>query len=122
MKKSKLALISLMLSALYAAYLIYYVSSTGSKASSGDSATQVDTTIGIVIILPHLICTGIALLMNILGYFLNVRGLILTAAILYTIAIVLMPVYAPFVLVQTILCYIAFTKMKKIPYSKDKVK
>lgn len=122
MKKSKLALISLMLSALYAAYLIYYVSSTGSKASSGDSATQVGTTIGIAIILPHLICTGIALLMNILGYFLNVRGLILTAAILYTIAIVLMPVYAPFVLVQTILCYIAFTKMKKIPYTKDKVK
>lgn len=122
MQKSKLALISLILSTLYVTYLIYYVSSTGSKASSGDSAAQVGTTIGIAIILPHLICTGIALLMNILGYFLNVRGLVLTAAILYTVAIVLMPVYAPFVLVQTILCYIAFVKMKKIKYTKDEVK
>ena len=99
MKKSKLSLTSLILSALYVIYLIYYISSTGSKVSTGDSATQVGTAI------------GIALLMNALGYFLNKRGFILTAAILYTIAIVLMPIYIPFVIIQTILCYVAFSKM-----------
>ena len=102
MKKSKLSLISLILSALYVIYLIYYIS---------NSATQVGTAIGIAIIMPHLVCTGIALLMNALGYFLNKRGFILTAAILYTIAIVLMPIYIPFVIIQTILCYVAFSKM-----------
>ena len=111
MKKSKLSLTSLILSALYVIYLIYYISSTGSKVSTGDSATQVGTAIGIAIIMPHLVCTGIALLMNALGYFLNKRGFILTAAILYTIAIVFMPIYIPFVLIQTILCYVAFSKM-----------
>ena len=49
--------------------------------------------------------------MNALGYFLNKRGFILTAAILYTIAIVLMPIYFFFVLIQTILCYVAYAKM-----------
>ena len=111
MKKSKLSLISLILSTLYVAYLIYYISNTGSKVSTGDSATQVGTAIGIAIIMPHLVCTGIALLMNALGYFLNKRGFILTAAILYTIAIVFIPIYIPFVLIQTILCYVAFSKM-----------
>ena len=111
MKKSKLSLISLILTALYVVYLIYYISSVGSKAATADSATQAGTAIGIALITPHLICTAVGLLMNILGYFLNKRGFILTAAILYTIAIVLMPIYFFFVLIQTILCYVAYAKM-----------
>lgn len=113
MKKSKLSLVSLIISTIYVIYLVHYIYNISTNTPSNDAATELGTTLGVAIIMPHLTCVGIALLMNVLGYFLNKRSLILTAAILYTVAIALMFIYTPFVIIQTILCYVAFFKMKK---------
>ena len=111
MKKSKLSLISLILSAIYVIYLIYYISDMGHQAANSGTAAQIGTAIGAALIMPHLALTGIGLLMNIIGYFMNKRGFILTAAILYTVAIFFMPLYFFFITIQAILCYVAYAKM-----------
>jgi len=54
----------------------------------------------------------LGLLFNILGWSLNKAGYALTGAILYTVGIVLMPVYIFFILIQTILSYVAYVRMK----------
>ena len=51
--------------------------------------------------------------MNALGFFMYHRGFILAGAILYVVAIALMPIYFMFTLLQGILLFIAFAKMKK---------
>ena len=50
--------------------------------------------------------------MNVIGYFANSRGFILTGAILYTVSLVLFPVYFMFVIIQMVLSYVAFARMK----------
>ena len=44
----------------------------------------------------------------------NKRGFALTGAILYTVALVLMPLYFMFVIIQMILSYVGFAKLKTI--------
>ena len=43
----------------------------------------------------------------------NKAAFALTAGILYAVAMVLFPVYFFFVIVQMILCFVAFAKMRK---------
>jgi len=41
------------------------------------------------------------------------RGFALTGAILYTVALILFPMYFMFVIIEMILSYVGFAKMKK---------
>lgn len=109
MKKNKLLLISGVLSILYLLYIIYYISTFKPATAMDQAAAGLAT----VIMMPHIIVVAIATIFNWLGYGLNKRGFALTGAILYTISIVLMPIYIPFVIVQTILSYIGYAKIKK---------
>ncbi len=109
MKKNKLLLISGILSILYLLYIIYYISTF--KADS--SAEAVGAGLAVVIIMPHLIVVGIATIFNWVAYGLNKRGFALTGAILYSVSIVLMPIYIFFVIIQTVLSYVAYAKMRK---------
>lgn len=110
-KRSKLALISLILGALYLFYIInYFLNAPGTAATSSEA---VGVGLAATIVLPHMVSTAIAVLMNALGYFMNMRGFVLAGAILYTVAIVLFPLYFMFVIIQAILSYVAFAKMKK---------
>lgn len=79
-----------------------------------DVAEQIGAGIATVVVMPHLICTTLAVIFNGLGLFLRKRGFALTGAILYTVALVLFPVYFMFVIVEMILSYIGFAKMKKV--------
>lgn len=63
--------------------------------------------------MPHLIFTVLAVLFNALGLFLRKRGFALTGGILYTVALVLFPVYFMFVIVQAVLSYIGYAKLPK---------
>lgn len=110
-KKSKLVLISLILTILYVIYLISYT--TGVFSNANNDAQVVGTGLAVAIVMPHFVSTVIGLIFNLLGYFLNHRAFVLTSAILYSVAIVLFPIYFMFVIVQMILMYIAFAKMKK---------
>ena len=111
-KKSKCLLISWILGVLYVLYLIGYIVNT--NASLTETAEAIGAGIATVIIMPHLICTVLAVIFNILGWAMNKRGFALTGAILYTVALVLMPLYFMFVIIQMILSYVGFAKLKTI--------
>lgn len=111
-KKSKCLLISWILGVLYVLYLIGYIVNT--NVSMTETAEAIGAGIATVIIMPHLICTVLAVIFNILGWAMNKRGFALTGAILYTVALVLMPLYFMFVIIQMILSYVGFAKLKTI--------
>ena len=112
-KLSKLLLIAFILGVAYSIYSIVYWG--GGAGAGADSAEQLGASIATVLVMPHLICTVLATIFNGLGLFLRKRGFALTGAILYTVALVLFPMYFMFVIVQMILSYIGFAKMKNIP-------
>lgn len=113
MNKNKVALmilIALILGVIYAAYVNYYFFV---DMPEGDSAEAIGGMIAGALVLPHVVVTCVAVLMNALGFFMYHRGFVLAGAILYVVAIALMPIYFMFTAVQGILLFIAFAKMKK---------
>lgn len=112
--KSKLLLVALVLSALYMAYSAWYWFGGGAAASVGsDSASQAGGVLAAAIVTPHLLLALLGLVFNALGFAMNKRGFALTAGILYAVSMVLFPMYFFFVLIQMILCFVAFAKMRK---------
>ena len=105
-----LLLISMLISIAYMAYSISYWGGVNTTVAS--DAEAVGSGLATVIAFPHLVSTGVGLLLNILAYFTRSRGMALAAAILYCVAMVLMPLYFFFVVIQAILCFIAFARMK----------
>lgn len=97
-------------------YLIVYL--INANASMVETAEAIGAGIATVIVMPHLICTVLAVIFNILGWAMNKRGFALTGAILYTVALVLMPLYFMFVIIQMILSYVGFAKLKTINAAK----
>lgn len=111
-KRSVLLLISAIIGVLYILYSISYW--TGANTGSGDAVEAVGAGLATALVMPHLICTGIAVLFNILGWAMNHRGFALTGAILYAVAIVLFFAYFMFVIVEMILSFVGFAKLKTI--------
>lgn len=111
-KKSVLLLISAILGVLYAIYIVVYFAGAG--AGAANSAEAVGIGIASVLVMPHMICAILAAIFNVLGWAMNKRAFALTGAILYAVAAVLFPIYALFVLVQMILSFVGFAKLKKI--------
>jgi len=62
--------------------------------------------------MPHMICAVLAAIFNMLGWSMNSRGFALTGAILYAVAAVMFPLYAMFVLVQMVLSFVGFARLK----------
>ena len=69
--------------------------------------------IATALVTPHMICTVLAVIFNGLGLFMNKRGFALTGAILYAVAIVMFIPYFMFIIIQMILSFVGFAKMKK---------
>lgn len=109
-KKSVLALISLILAWLYAIYLISHFSGA---VTTTEGAEQAGAALATALVTPHIVCVFIGAIFNTLGYFMNRHSFVLVGAILYSVAIALFPLYAFFILVQMVLSYVAFAKMKK---------
>lgn len=110
-KLSKLLLVSLIIGVIYLIYSAVYWS--GAAGSGADTAEKIGAGIATALVMPHLVMTVLAVIFNALGLFMRKRGFALTGAILYTVALVLFPVYFMFVIVEMILSYIGFAKMKK---------
>ena len=117
MKRSKLLLIALVLGVAYGAYSLVYWSGVGSDGSS--SAEAAGAAIASSLVMPHLVCTLVAVIFNALGFFLRKTAFALVAGILYAVAMVLFPGYFMFVIVQMILCFVAYGLMKKAAVKTD---
>lgn len=111
MKKSKCLLVSWILGIAYAIYLISYFASQ--NASQTEATAAIGVGIATALVMPHMVCTVLAVIFNILGWAMNKRGFALTGAILYAVAMVVFPAYFFFVIVQMILSFVGFAKMKK---------
>lgn len=111
-KRSVLLLISAILGVLYLLYSIVYWA--GVNTGSGDTSEAIGVGIATVLVMPHLICTGIAVIFNILGWVMNHRGFALTGAILYAVAMVLFLSYFMFVVAEMVLSFVGFAKLKTI--------
>jgi len=109
-KRSVILLISAILGVIYSVYLVIY--SSGAFNSS-DGVEQVGVAITIYIIMPHMVAVTLASIMNMFGWAMNSRWLTLTGAILYTVSIVLFPIYFIFVIIQMILSFVGFAKLLK---------
>lgn len=110
MKRSKLLLISGILSTAYLFYILNYFIG---EIFSSDTVESISSGIASVLVMPHMLLVGLGFLFNWIGWALKQRWAALTSGILYAISILLMFIYAPFVIVQMILCFIAFARMKK---------
>jgi hypothetical protein len=102
---NKLLLVSFILGALYAVYIVSYFLGIGGSSIGGAIATALVT--------PHIICVILAVIFNGLGCFQNKRGFALTGAILYTVALMLFIPYFMFVIIQMVLSFVGFTKLDK---------
>lgn len=110
MKRSKMLLISAILSTAYLIYLISYFS--GNVASS-EGTEAIGAGIAAALVAPHMICVGIAVIFNWIGFAMKASWAALTAGILYAVSMLLMFIYFFFVVLQTIFCFVAYAKMKK---------
>lgn len=109
MKRSKLLLVSAIVGSAYLVYLLAYFTGLDANTTSDVIAKGLAS----AMVTPHMVCVGVAVIFNWLGWWLNKAWGALTAGILYAISIVCMFVYFMFVVVQMVLCFIAFGKMKK---------
>lgn len=97
-----LATIAFVLSIIYIAYVykIIYEASSDTAIASLESFPSQFT--------PHIIATALAILMNGVGLVFASRWFILSGAIFYTAALILLPGNLLFVIIQAILLFIAF--------------
>lgn len=120
-KKKKRSVLLLIAAIIGIIYVIYSISYWGGAGSDTEEAVEaLGAGIAAVLVTPHLICTGIAVIFNVLAWAMSHRGFALTAGILYTVAIVLFPMYFMFVVLEAVLCYIGFARLKKLNGEADK--
>lgn len=94
---------AMLLTVIYAIYILSYFSGMFLDTFTGYLATMM--------VMPHLLCVTIATIFVCIGFFGKKRWAMLTSGILLAVSAVLMMTYAPFVIVQTILCFISYARM-----------
>ena len=110
MKRSKLLLAAGIIGFIYLIYLIAYFSNA---VTGSDGSEAVSAGIATALVTPHMICVGIAVIFNWLGWALKARWAALVAGILYAVSIVCMFMYAMFVVIEMVFCFVAYAKMKQ---------
>lgn len=113
MKRSKTLLIASIIATICLIYVVSYMSSTASQVDGMESAEATGTSIAIMLAMPFAALSGIGTLMAWIGWLTRVRGFALAAGILFSVAMVMMIPWFYFVIVQMILCYVAFARMGK---------
>lgn len=108
-KRNACIIISLILTIGYLAYCVYYWRFSGNIVS--DSAEMWGFNVAHALVMPHIVAVVIAFVFNWIGVILPNRWFILVGAIIYVIAMVLMPIYFMFVILQMILSFVGFGLM-----------
>ena len=111
MKRSKLLLVAAIIGTAYAIYLVCYFAGAVSDSSGSE---QIGAGLAAALVMPHMAFTWLAVIFNWLGFVLKLRWAALVAGILYAVAMILFFVYFMFVIVEMILCFIGYAKMKKV--------
>ena len=93
----------MVLTVLYAIYIISYFSKVGGENLGGALATAIVT--------PHMVCVAIAAVMSVIGFFGKARWGFLVTGILLVVAAVIFLTYAMMVIIQAILAFIAYARM-----------
>lgn len=109
-KKSKLSLVALILGII--AVAIEYGAASGSLGGASSSAEKAGVAIGLAIIMPSAVAMAIAVILNAIGYFMANRVITLISAIIYIVALILMPLWGFLGIPSMILQFIAFAKLK----------
>ena len=109
--RSKVLFVCAILATLYTIYLVVYF--TGSVSSS-DGAEALGGAIATALVMPHMIVTALGMIFNWLGFFLRKNWACLVGAILYSVGLILFPLYFMFSLPLIILGFVGFAKQKKI--------
>ncbi len=121
-RRSTCLLIAAIVGFVYSFYIMWYVVHDNAVAAqSGETAYALGIAMGTVLLLPHMILSVVADMFNIVGWAANSRGLALTGAILYSLAAAEFPLYIPLVLVQLVLSYVGFVRLKGIRLHNKKV-
>lgn len=110
-KLNILLLVSFVLGVLYLLYSLYYWSGIG---TTGAGASRAGAVLASYVVMPHLVCTAVAIIFNGLGAFLHKAAFALVGAILYAVAMVLFPMYFFFVIVEMVLSFVGFSQLKKV--------
>lgn len=108
-KLNKCLLVSFIIGALYGVYSLVY----WGGAMGGEGGEAIGGAIALTLVMPHLVCTLIAIVFNGLGLFLRKQWFALVGAILYTVAMIVFPMYFMFIIIEMILSYIGFAQLHK---------
>lgn len=107
---NKCLLVSFVLGVIYSIYVIAYF---GGAIGGSEGTEQAGAAIATALVTPHMICTVLVTIFNGLGLFMKKCRFALAGAILYAVAMVLFIPYFMFVIVQMILSFVGFAKLKK---------
>lgn len=102
--------VSMIITSIYAGYSIPYWIDTSS--SEGGVIDVIAGGVAATLVFPHLVSAVIALIFNMFAIAMYKPGFALTSAILYSVSLILFPMYWWFVVAQAVLMYIAFARMK----------
>ena len=113
--RNTLLLIALVIGVIYVIAQIANISSASNAVSTAnpESAEELGTAIGVGLLMPHIILTVIGVIFNAVAWFMSAKWAALTAAILYVVGGVLGFSNLLFLLPSLILCFVAYSKMKK---------
>lgn len=113
-KKNVLLIISAVLGVAYMIYSTWYWLGGGAAAAAGSgSSAELGSALAAALVTPHLVVVLIAVIFNVLALVMNKAAFALVAGILYAVSILLFFAYFMFVIIEMVLCFVAFAKMRK---------
>jgi hypothetical protein len=118
--RSKAAFLAALLATAYSIYSVTYWSGVVGQTDSMDAGEAIGAGLATLLVLPHTIVTVIGALFGVIAFFTRSPGLILTSAILYSVAAVLFFVYALFLVPSIVLGFVGYSNQKKLNKSGKK--
>lgn len=112
MKKPVILLIAAIIATICFVYVVSYMNKTSESVDTQSGTEALGTSIAMALATPSVVVSGFGTLFAWLGYLLCKKGFALTAGILFAVAMVLMIPWFMFNVVQMILCFVAYAKMK----------
>ncbi|WP_159635143.1 hypothetical protein [Erysipelothrix anatis] len=109
-RKSNILFSSNVIGFIYFLYLFTYIL-TSAFTVNGNSFYDFGTAVGVALLIPHAITTLIALIFSFVGWYFSKKWASVTSGILYIVSMIFMPLYFPFVIIQTILSFIGAFKL-----------
>jgi|AntAceMinimDraft_12_1070368.scaffolds.fasta_scaffold113519_2 hypothetical protein len=108
-----ISLITILLGLGYAVLISTSIGTAFDETAAQGDAEAVGAGLGVLLLLPHIILTWLAVVFNLLGYFTKVPGFTLTAAIIYSVAAALGFVNIVFLIPIVVLAFISWVQEKK---------